>query len=204
MPLTHQGGPVLSFPARPWDRTMHETAQILCPGPSLRDHIGNLPKADIRIGVNRAVTAVLCDWWVFGDWLALQDFIPIGKPNVFTHRKAESQLQQHVGPLHFYTVKMLLDSVERAFYDDVTTDCPVRLDGCTWSLVAALIFVEWHLDGCLKRIDLFGVDWKGEEDWDGRAFGERSPERWERERIDVMRAVNWLMGKGVEVNGIPV
>jgi hypothetical protein len=181
-----------------------QTAQIICPGPSLAGHIGKLPQADLRIGVNRAICAVPCDWWVFGDWIALRDFSPIGKPKIFTHSNVDEQLQRNVGPLHYYSIRMqVLDAVERVNQEDITTECPIPLNPCTWSLVSALIFTRWKMPVFLSRIDLYGVDWSGDQDWDGHKCSERNDYRWERERSDVMRTVQWLRENEIEVNGIP-
>ena len=155
----------------------------------------------MRIGVNRAVEAVACDWWVLGDWQGLEDFTPIGRPGLVVPRVIFERLEQHVHEVKLYDIhEYKIRGVEQVHYEDIATDCPVPLSPQTWSFAAALVFAETLGP---KIIEVVGCDWSGDQDWDGKHFAERTEQRWERERNDVMRVIEWLDGKGIRVDGLP-
>lgn len=179
----------------------HDHVQIVCPGPSLQFRKSRIAPCDCRIGVNRAVSAVPCTWWAFGDWQNLVNVVPIGKPNIFTNQQAMELFEAHIGPLKKITAHMeLIDAVDFVEYEDLKTDCPLPLNPGTWTFAASLMLAR-HFDA--KTIDVFGCDWEGTQDWDGAQQAERSKERWDRERVDVGKVVQWLRESGVTVNGIP-
>lgn len=160
-------------------------AVILCPGPSLARLI-ELPPCDISIAINRAALKFACQWWASLDYPMLRDNQAkiLGNPQLLTRRQTYLDLHKRLG--RFAEIRIVEDMADAAGY--------------VKTLPCAMVFA--HTLGA-KRIDLYGVDWQGDCDFDGVKAGEnRSEERWRLERLEVTGLMEWLAGKGVEVNRI--
>lgn len=156
------------------------TAVVLCPGPSLAE--SSPPYSSLTIGVNRAVLAHPCDWWIFQDWKRFRDGEPKGRPIVCTTREAARRL----GMLPHFAI------------DDL--ECPVD----QWSLFTApaALVLAYKMGG--NQIEVYGADWSDEPDFDGvRVVGcIRDPERWKKEVPIWNAVVGWLHERGITVNRI--
>jgi hypothetical protein len=134
------------------------TAAILCPGPSLAH--ASAFEGELRIGVNRAVTAHKCDVWACCDYqcfFKVRDEV-IGWPILLTNA----------------------ESAKRVRWTEVITFESLQLKPETFSAIAA---VWYAVDKGAKVINVYGCDLEGEADWDGVKAGEtRTKVRWEHER----------------------
>lgn len=161
-------------------------AVILCPGPSLANFIASgKPQAlgEIRIGVNRAAEAVACSWMVAADAEAAAAFEPIGTPALFTTEQSAKRLT--IGSLAKYTTVLTFDEVGRR------TSCPAQHGWRRFSLLAAMVLAEYLY---ARRIEVYGTDWNGEEDWDGTIplNPNRTEHRWQQEQAGFDRVTDWL------------
>lgn len=172
---------------------------ILCPGPSLARFLPVLPAIADRYGaiagVNRAACAALCTWWVFGDARPFLRGEPIGLPQIFTNSQAFRHCSRAPAKVEaFRRHEWFLDT-------EVGAACPESLSWQRFSLTMALALAE---SLGYRRIELRGVDWRGTEDWDGAADYEnsegRSPQRWASEEKVFWPIVQWLAGRGVQVD----
>ena len=148
-------------------------ATLLCPGPSLSGYGGQ--GAGMVVGVNRAATAYPCDVWAATD-----------RPLIM------STASQVIGDPVLYTIEATLESLRRRGRDwphSVVTHTEVTGGTVTnhhqpwtrYTTTAALRYLAWM---GATHIDVWGCDWAGDEDWDGKrlASNSRTAERWREEQ----------------------
>ncbi len=156
------------------------TAAILCPGPSLKA-LEVVPRVDLTIAVNRAALTFACDWWAARDYPMIRD----NAAKVLAIRTTANDLR---GRLNRFRVL--------ATAEELNGWCPANLLGTLTALLALLFAAK---EGA-TRIDVYGADWKGTQDYDGTEAGEnRTDERWAKEAGLWQAACDWLSGRGVEV-----
>jgi hypothetical protein len=163
-------------------------ARILYPGPSLAEAISMLQGCGsdaLFIGVNRAVEAWECDYWCAIDWKTIDEGKPKGKPEIITISSAKQRLNREVCKVYG----------TRGTYEDM----PPADTG--WLNYSSLLAIAAAYDMGFKRIEVYGADMKGVEDWDGNQVGrvQRSELRWAKERAQFGKLVEWLNSKGVAV-----
>lgn len=162
---------------------------VLLPGPSLA-RLGDLPNADLVIGVKRACLRFGCNWAVILDSPDLRCYGDrlIGRPKLLTRADYRPRFCALPGA-----------NVE-GLYDY----CPIRYpgsDGGWFTSTAALALAGWlHA----SRVDVYGADFGTAEtlaEFDGFVSPEANytASRWERERGVWNAVADWLRGKGVEV-----
>ena len=165
-----------------------QTAQVLCPGPRLAEAISMLRGGSLDtlfLGVNRAVEAIECQYWAAIDWATIKEGSPIGSPEIITIETARKKLAMRVAKA--YRTK------------GQRNDMPPEKTG--WLNYSSLLAIAAAYDLGCKRIEIYGADMAGIEDWDGKQLGRvcRTPTRWEKERKQLNSLCEWLAGKGVEV-----
>jgi hypothetical protein len=165
-------------------------AAVLCPGPSL-PIFADREGYDIRIGVNRAVAAYRCDYWVALDTHTGGMAKPIGSPVIVNRSGIYRQMCRQfpiVVPLRH------MDHSGLSYPPSKKRNIGWRRFGATVALVLAA-----HLEA--KGIDCFGVDWRGMEDFDGFTSpkNRRSDNRWAREREVWQQVCDALAAQGVAV-----
>lgn len=168
---------------------------VLCPGPSLPRFAEVQDQYETRIGINRAVMAFSCQWWVFADHAIYTDTRPPGlltcfAPTTFVSQDVLDALGKRGligGGYEWVNWKSRYDFVS------------VQTGWRTFSVTAALV-----LAGSLgfKQIDCFGCDQTNAPDWDGgKPRGMyRTTQRWDDERRVWDRTTAELMDRhGVTV-----
>jgi len=168
-------------------------ACVLCPGPSLSRQVGRplREKYDIIIGVNRAVEAFECDYWVALDTRTFGMTKVVGRPVLVTNA------------LHYR--KMCTESPEaREFrHLDPKTIVPRKLcpGWSTKGLLAAVAVA--HAKGA-EEVDCYGVDWEGTADFDGKTFPgqKRTAKRWQKETRLFSKLAQILAKRGTTVRRI--
>jgi hypothetical protein len=174
---------------------------ILSPGPSLQRFVDNPVEHDGYIGVNRAVEAHRCHWWVGVDPHAFYDAKPIGKPVIFTSDNTDAKEPIPEGYI------VVRDKEAFSGIKDLCTlgSTPWR----RWSGVYALMIGALVLKA--KRLTLYGYDMTGHLFWDGtwvytRSFVPPPPTmedvRWQHERKYFNSVREWLIRRGVEVERV--
>lgn len=169
-------------------------AALLCPGPSLaRVTADDLIGHPIIAGVNRAIHAFRCNWWIACDWHAVADHRPSYTPRLFTCDASLATLRRQGA---------WVDEYQPLTFESLHEHCPASLSWGTFSAPAGLVLL-WHLGA--TRIDVFGADWAvNAPDWD--AFNDphnrRDANRWEHEGAIWGRVVEWLNERGVSVERI--
>jgi hypothetical protein len=165
------------------------TARILCPGPSLAAAISALQGCGsdaLFLGVNRAVEALACDFWVALDWKMIEDGKPKGSPKIITTEASRKRLPDaniwKVYSWHADKHRFPQDSLHWLSYSTLTAMVAAYDLGCT-------------------RIEIYGADMAGVEDWDGgqACYVNRTETRWAKERKYLDLLTDWLADKGVEV-----
>ena len=165
-----------------------QTAQVLCPGPRLAEAISTLLGSSLDtlfLGVNRAVEAIECKYWVAIDWAMINEGSPIGSPGIITIESA---------------IRKLAMPVKIAYREKAQrSDMPPEKMG--WLNYSSLLAIAAAYDLGCKRIEVYGADMSGVEDWDGKQLGRvcRTPKRWEKERKQFDSLCEWMQSKGVEV-----
>lgn len=153
-------------------------AILCCPGPSLATYKWIRYATDdmFVVAVNRAIEVVDADWWVIPDTEGVDS----------------------IKPLHYHDRLQILTKYEGRPKLRGSVPWSYLKDGYPWlcydrSALAALIL-------CIQlgALDIyaFGMDWIGEQDWDGRWQDSRNPERWVQERI----ITHEVLGMHPEVN----
>lgn len=165
---------------------------ILCPGKSLVRFNGS-EMFDLVIGVNRAGIKHECGVWACGDDKAVfkSQKKVLGAPKLFTSEHAAGEIIK-AGTPWLYGVETF-----ESLYDGSQE----RLQWFIYTATAALWFAGRNMRGGM--IKAFGMDWEGEEDWDGElAGGNRSTDRWAHERAIWRNVANELGGRGVAVERV--
>ncbi len=180
-------------------------AVILCPGPSLarlrrwrrhersKSDPGLEPSPNLLIAVNRAALAFHCDVWAAGDWPLIQNCRDEVNPRttLLTTRNAKQNLwsraKEWSGSTHLL--------------EDLFDYCPRRLRYAMYTATFALVYAAWR---GARRIEVYGADWDGSEDYDGMQAGQnRSKRRWNDEgAIWENLLVPWLAERDVSVERI--
>ena len=142
---------------------------ILCPGPSLRE-FGDREGYDVRIGVNRAVEAYRCDYWVALDRRTFGMTKPLGRPTLVSHDSAYRQMCRQWPEA---------ETFPHLSYQSLDPLSP-RVRWRKFSATTALVLAS-HLGA--SSIDCWGADWTGETDFDGYTHRRqnRTLSRWRQE-----------------------
>jgi hypothetical protein len=165
-------------------------ACVLCPGPSLGRFLGDpsRPQYDLTIGVNRAVEAISCDYWVALDTCTFGLTMVVGKPMLVT------------GKGHYRQMCRRWPAAEEFEHLDLmgltTKHLPSR-----WRTKSFLTAIVLAYTKGATEIDCYGVDWKGSADFDGRTFPEqkRTEKRWAKESRSFEELKAALRRRGVTV-----
>jgi hypothetical protein len=141
---------------------LNADAALLCPGPSLAT-FRRRPEFEFLIGVNRAVLAHPCDWWVFGDAHVWDRYRPTPIPRVCTRAVLADRFGTH-----------------GMRWENLVEFCPAAWDWQAFSVTAALVLCSAL---GVKRLQVFGCDRTNAPDWDGvdSAPDTRHDHRWRRE-----------------------
>ncbi len=170
-------------------RGLIKSVAILCTGPSLREFLTEPETHDVFIGVNRAVAAYPCDWWVFNDSATLGLIDPIGLPRTFTSKACETRIEDREKYGRF----------DHTYFHDINTTCRSDPGWDRFSMTCAMVLAE-HLRA--SKITIYGCDWKGSDDWCGAMLGAksgRSEYRWKNEMHKYGHVEGWLRSLGVKV-----
>jgi hypothetical protein len=136
---------------------------------------------DIRIGVNRAVRWWACEWWVFGDFEAYEQTLPLGNPAIF----CDSNPARKLARLQNYSF--------------------VRFDqhegpACEWRMFSACAAMVLAVALGARRCDCFGCDMSGGRYFDGDEVGNANIEqRWRNERRIWAEVEQWAESRGCAV-----
>lgn len=165
---------------------MIQTAAILCPGPSLPTFPGRAG-LDAVIGVNRAVGAFECDYWVFSDAEVPQIAQPLGRPTIVCDRHLVRGFRNSPLAQHPY--------IDREAAGPIA-NYPIRW--CRYSATSALV-LAFGLGA--KEIRCWGIDRQGVTDWDGTLppGARRTEDRWREEASIWSQVVDHLAAAGVSV-----
>ena len=166
-------------------------AAIACPGPTLADWPGGWwadAGFDLVVGVNRAANLVACDYWVTLDRHTVKMSDPLGEPPVI----AAPGMLGNITNAHPEIRVRANVPVDRRWIEGT------KVRWWRWGLTVAIGFATSR---GADRIELYGVDWRGTDDWDGLNVPKmkRSPGRWARERRVFDRLVGVLAARGVTV-----
>lgn len=167
---------------------------LLCPGPSLA-RLADVPPADLTIGVNRAAIRYAVDVWAALDHWSVNDGgirnwcgQVIGSPLLLSTRASLKVVAQRTpwrGPTF---------AVED-YRDWMPPTNPGRWT--LFSATCALVYAGWR---GATRIDVYGADMMGTQDYDGAQAGARRDEgRWKSERVIWATTVAQLNERGIEV-----
>ncbi len=158
---------------------------LLSCGPSVAKYEAQTKRYDVIIGVNRIVGKHYCDYWVFGDTETFLAVEPIGRPILVTDDATTYSLA------HNYYVG--LDEYQQISWESLFNPLPLDTQ-LAFSACAALLLVK-HLRA--TSLDVFGVDMKGDAEWDGRTHPDRGEDRWQRERLRWEYLIEWLRTGGI-------
>jgi hypothetical protein len=177
-------------------------AAILCSGASFRRFIERPRGHDLFVGVNRMAEDFACDWWVFGDGTAFEWYTPRQRggraPAVCTSRPIMDRLRrsEKISAQRIQTHRWLM-------VEELQQKCPPSAEWANYSLTIAMALASYLQ---ADVITLYGCDWTGSLDWDGRKppRGGRDQYRWNNERQKVDKVLLWLAGQGVSVRRLGV
>ncbi len=167
------------------------TVAILCPGPSLALFDGR-ENYDLTIGVNRAAIKTGVDVWACGDYpllLEIQREV-IGSPTLYTAAGSAAHIRDHAepwrGPVEEF--ESLYDGSQNSYQ---------------WTMYTATAALWYATARGATTIRGFGMDWKGEADFDGWAkAGNRRESRWENEKLLWTNIAGVLKQRGIAVERI--
>lgn len=165
-------------------------AAVCCPGPSLDPDRVRRGGFEVVIGVNRAVEAVRCDWWCFGDPQPFGWFQPVGEPppalavgpNCLKHVLAEPWAKR------FKVAYRGEDRTQGLAWAELGRR-PAGRGWMTFSFTAAIVLAA---NFGARRIDCFGADLAGETDFAGRWAERRDEKRWPIERYWLAWTLSWI------------
>jgi hypothetical protein len=160
------------------------TVAILNPGPSLAA-LEKPPAADVLIGVNRAALRFECTCWAATDYPMIKrhQAAVLGTPALLTRRQTWADIGARC--------RLPLDRVVESI--DIPNAPP-------WALKSMTCAMAFAFANGASRIDLYGCDWSGEQDFDGVKAGEdRSEKRWAAEQADFAALSRWMLERGVMV-----
>lgn len=192
---------------------------LLCPGPSLGLYAQIGGDYAAKIGVNQAVEAYSCDWWVFKDRNILADFgegrkygmphpprptglVMIGElKQSFMDMNPETETQESVA-LDPEIYEWAKTCRHRYIKDWELNGFPCQAAADKWKrfTVGSALVLAYMLGA--SDIDCYGCDMKGTNDYNQRPprrESDRSEERWrlERETWDLLEG--WLKERGITV-----
>lgn len=175
------------------DTKAHATAAVLCPGESLTLFEGRRSDYGTVVAVNRAAERFPADWWAFMDWQRFLVDTPTGKPKVVTTRIAARTIEREGRG-----EDMRRHGVE--LYEDHRDRYPLE-SGPTYTVIMA---VYWAWRQGANRIDLFGVDMRGDTDWDGKKLEDyrRDDRRWGHEGTLLASLIGELGRRGCVVRRV--
>jgi hypothetical protein len=163
-------------------------AVILCPGPSLAK-LERLPDHDLSLAVNGAALRWMVDVWAAIDWPLIRSIgrDVLGFPDLLTTAASLASLERH--DIRWRGNTIVCDSLRNLVPTEIG-----------WSNFTAPTAVVYAFRRGAHRIDVYGCDMAGTEDFDGKARGEnRSEQRWGMERQIWRRLVEWMAGMEIEV-----
>ena len=170
-----------------------KSAAILCPGPSLAGMLGRpfRQEYDLLIGVNRAVEAFECDYWVALDVRTFGMTSPLGTPILVASRR------------HYKRVTHEWPEARRFQHLDHHSLKVPQLTS-TWTTKGLLTAIVLAFTRDAQVIDCYGVDWAGVQDFDGKTFPKqiRTPKRWEKEAQQFEQLRTALGERGVMVQRV--
>ncbi len=173
---------------------------IVCSGESVRRFLDAPPRHDLCIGVNRMAGEAECNWWAFNDWQAFGDFTPQTRggrlPGVFTSKATLGKIAERFAMPRVMEFQWLT-------VEELEPICSEQPGWKNFSMLMAWVLAA-HLGA--ERITLYGCDWKGTNDWDGRPSprGGRSGYRWNNELHKASHLASWLSRRGVAVRRLRV
>jgi hypothetical protein len=174
-------------------------AAILCPGPSVQ--LTYEPNGHgVVIGVNRAVLAYPCSWWVFTDWqsfLHSHHVADVAKLGLFFSGTALDELLRRGMAGRMRQARTLLA------FEDIDPDR--TRDRLKWGLFSATagLWLARHLGA--EQVDVYGADWAVDAaDYDGiKVPGcNRDAARWDVEQGIWLATCDYLAGRGTTVKRI--
>ena len=156
---------------------------LLGPGPSLVDYCEL--NYDAVIGVNRAACKVECDYLVAMDHPFLKANPPRGNPTLITSANTRDSLTRR--GIEYDTI----------LFDDYL---PGDVKNPGFSMLNACLFAVYALKA--KQVNLWGVDHKGDADWDGYKWKTvvRNPKRWMAE-AEAIKLIFESHGVGLKYYG---
>ena len=177
---------------------------IACPGPSLSRTVEGPGFARARaydavIGVNKAVEAVACDWWVFADRQCFGWFTP-------TRGQAGLWPRLCVGPGvmdHIFAEPYGEDF--RAVFQDRGSEArklTTTPAGRGWMTFTTAIAIVLGQKLGATTITLVGCDLAGERDFTGQPWPRRDATRWHLERTHLGWVIRWCRSRGAAVKRI--
>jgi hypothetical protein len=159
------------------------TAALLSCGPSLALYPGR-DAFDVVIAVNRAVLVGGYTWWSVGDILTVGRLYPSlpYAPLIWTHTETMRQVIGRFGWVDGKTYHR----------DEINA---------RWSMFSATAGLMLAKKLGAERVECYGCDMAGEQNWDGTAepTANRTEQRWERERVIWEKTRNLVEEFGVEV-----
>lgn len=170
---------------------------VLCPGPSLmRTWPAAVRSYDVKIGINRAVLAVRCDWWSIMDRHVLANYSPdypikfyIGKGFQYQHSDAPKlEGRERVDPEQFgepFTTCRYMNDDGRVIKCGAWN---------SFSTTRAIVAAAWHQRAA--EIDIYGADMMGVADYDGFTCpaDNRKAARWAKERAILDQTIARMIG----------
>jgi hypothetical protein len=177
------------------------SAAVLCPGPSLANvRAADLIEYDALLGVNRAVERAACQWWVALDAHTFGFTRPVNRPVLVTSRGTYRSLRARTPEL-----------ADWPWLDCRWVD-PIGQHVVRWRKTSMTTAIVLAAELGAKRIDVYGCDWDGEADWDGRTDarynrgedkagpdGRTIEGRWTMERRLFAELAEALAGRGATV-----
>lgn len=170
-----------------------KTISIFCPGPSLAGWLANTPgEPASRITVNRAAGVIEAAWWSALDATSVENCNAIGNPKILTTVMMKRKLLHKVP-----------EAKDRPF-ENVDEIKPPGLGGIKWIRYSMTVAIGFAASLGAKKIDVYGADWNGEQDYDGvKLVGcQRTEKRWTKE-ADLFKTIQTaLTSVGVELKRI--
>lgn len=168
---------------------MIRRAAVICPGASQQAYPGRqVGRYDVVIGVNRAVTWHVCDYWSCADVHTFSLAWPIGSPTIVCLRGIYRE--------------MCLRHPDAAEHEHLNRRA-IRLDGTklNWTRFSAHVAIVLAAQLGAVEIDCYGMDLAGTADADGFADPRqhRDEGRWNKERRILAELTEILAARGVTV-----
>lgn len=154
---------------------------------------------DVSVGVSKAASRWLFDWWVFSDFQTFLDEKPVGKPRVLTRDRTVAFLA-----LNYPDCVRRLAGFDVSFVGDISIPNPGSPTMRGWPVYSGLMalrllmLLKRTMPSPMKAI-LYGFDMEGVGDFTGFDGGSRDDQRWRREREawGLMQPI--LRGHGITV-----